>query len=242
MRVPQRPPTNTERIGIRGLPETSNAMKIGYARIAGDEGSLARQEALLRKAGCERVFSDDDTDARPANLGLIECLATLKHGDLLVTARLDRAAHSLPNLVELLDDLAKRGVGFRSLHEGIDTTAANGALVSHVIGALAEFQRSLISEKTRAGMAAAQAQGRHLGRPRSLDDEQIAAARIAIEQDGVSVASVAARFGVHPRTLQRLLREQAGMARAAPLAAPRPIIRTVDPQKAAQFRRAARQG
>lgn len=212
-------------------------MKIGYARIDGDEESLSRQEELLRKAGCERVFSDDDTDARPANLGLIECLAALKQGDLLVTARLDRPAHSLPNLVELLDNLTQRGIGFRSLHEGIDTTSADGALVSHVIGALAEFQRSLISEKTRAGMAAAQAQGQHLGRPRSLDDEQIAAARIAVESDGRSLADVAARFRVHPRTLQRLLREQAGLAVAAPLAAPRPLAR----QKAAQFRRTGRE-
>lgn len=221
------------------MPETSNAMKIGYARIDGDEASLARQEALLRKAGCERLFSDDDIEARPANLALAECLATLKRGDLLVTTRLDRPAHSLPNLVGLLDDLARRGVGFRSLHEGIDTTSADGALVSHVIGALAEFQRSLISEKTRAGMAAAQAQGQHLGRPRSLDDEQIAAARIAIEKDGNDLVAVAAGFGVHPRTLRRLLRDQAGMANVSPLAPPRPLPRAAETQKA-QFRRSGR--
>ena len=213
-------------------------MKVGYARIDGDERSLDHQEALLRRAGCERLFSDDDTDARPANLGLHECLSTLKPGDLLVTPRLDRPAHSLSNLVELLDDLAKRGIGFRSLREGIDTTSADGALVSHVIGALADFQRSLISEKTRAGMAAAQAQGRHLGRPRSLDDEQIAAARIAIEQNGQSAAVVAARFGIHPRTLQRLLREQAGLPRAAaPLTTAPPPSRAATPVKAMQFRR-----
>ncbi len=212
-------------------------MKVGYARIDGDERSLDEQEMLLRKAGCERLFSDDDTDARPANLGLLECLSTLKAGDLLVTPRLDRPAHSLPNLVELLDDLARRGIGFRSLQEGIDTTSADGALVSHVIGALAEFQRSLISEKTRAGMAAAQAQGRHLGRPRSLDDEQIAAARIAIEQNGRSAAEVAASFGIHPRTLQRLLREQAGVPRAAPLAAARPLVREATSSGALPFRR-----
>lgn len=195
-------------------------MKVGYARTDGDEDSLDQQESLLRKAGCERLFSDDDTDARPANLGLLECLSALRPGDLLVTPRLDRPAHSLSNLVELLDDLAKRGIGFRSLQEGIDTTSADGALVSHIIGALADFQRSLISEKTRAGMAAAQAQGRHLGRPRSLDDEQIAAARIAIDQNGRSVAEVAADFGVHPRTLQRLLREQDGVSHATGRIAP----------------------
>lgn len=217
-------------------------MKVGYARIDGDERSLAEQEALLRKAGCERLYRDDDTDARPANLGLHECLSALNPGDLLVTARLDRPAHSLSNLVDLLDGLAKRGIGFRSLHEGIDTTSADGALVSHVIGALADFQRSLISEKTRAGMAAAQAQGKHLGRPRSLDDEQIAAARIAIEQEGRSAAAVASAFGIHPRTLQRLLREQAAPPRpTAPLATTRSLPRATPAPAAMHFRRPARE-
>lgn len=213
-------------------------MKVGYARIDGDERSLDEQEALLRKAGCERLFSDDDTDVHAASPGLLECLSALKPGDMLVTPRLDRPAHSLSNLVELLDTLAKRGIGFRSLHEGIDTTSADGALVSHVIGALADFQRSLISEKTRAGMAAAHAQGRHLGRPRSLDDEQIAAARLAIEQNGRSAADVAASFGIHPRTLQRLLREQAGLSRAGTPIASRPLARVAAPSRALHFRRA----
>ncbi|MFC3712997.1 recombinase family protein [Sphingoaurantiacus capsulatus] len=206
----------------RGVPSTikqdrhflaladRNPIKLGYARADGDARSLARQEAQLRKAGCAQLFSDADGDPPPANLGLKACLEALRPGDMLVTTRLDRPAHSLANLVELLDGLTRRGIAFRSLDEDIDTGSTDGPLISRVIGVLASFQRSLISEKTRAGMAAAQAQGQHVGRPRSLDDEQIAAARHAIEKDGEPPSAVAARFGVHPRTLQRLMHGEAG--------------------------------
>ena len=180
-------------------------MKVGYARIHGDEPSLAHQEALLLRAGCEQFFTDEDSDLSGPGDGLRDCLAALKPGDILITTRLDCPAHSLANLVELLDTLARRGIGFRSLREGIDTTSPEGAFFSDVTGILADFQRSLTSEKTRAGMAVARAQGQHVGRPRSLDDAQIAAARREIDK-GASPSEVAARLDIHPRTLQRLLR------------------------------------
>lgn len=188
--------------------ETFDTMKVGYARIGSDERSLAEQERLLRNAGCERLYRDDDPFAPIADAMLQACIDSLQPGDLLVTTRLDRLAHSFAGLVEVLDDLSQRGIGFRSLHEGIDTTSEDGALVARVIGTLAEFQRTLTSEKTRAGMAAAQARGRHVGRPPSLDDAQLAAAARALEREGASLATVAPQFGVHPRTLSRLLKRQ----------------------------------
>ena len=191
-------------------------MKVGYARIDADERGLRHQETLLREAGCEKLFSDDGIKARRSSLRLLECLSTLKAGDLLITVSLDRPAHSLSNLVVILDDLAKRGIGFRSLREGIDTTLPDGALMSNLVRALADFQRALISERTRAGMAAARARGQIVGRPRSLNDEQISAAQFAIEHNGRSAAEVAASLRIHARTLRRLLRAQAASAPIGP--------------------------
>ncbi len=141
-------------------------MLIGYARVSTDEQSVDLQIDALERAGCGRIFFDSGFSgalrSRPA---LDEVLVELKSGDTLVTWRLDRLGRSLSHLITLVGDLEKRGIAFKSLSEAIDTSTAGGRLQFHMMGALAEFERSLISERTKAGMAAAKIRGAQLGRP-----------------------------------------------------------------------------
>lgn len=141
-------------------------MLIGYARVSTDEQSVDLQIDALVRAGCERIFQDTGfsgaLQSRPA---LDEALMRARSGDTLVTWRLDRLGRSLSHLISLVTDLEKRGIAFRSLSDAIDTSTASGRLQFHMMGALAEFERSLISERTKAGMAAAKVRGVQLGRP-----------------------------------------------------------------------------
>ena len=141
-------------------------MLIGYARVSTDEQSLALQIDALARAGCGRVFEDSGVSgalaSRPA---LDKALESLRAGDTLVTWRLDRLGRSLSHLISFVAKLESKGVAFTSLTEAIDTRTASGRLLFHVMGALAEFERSLISERTKAGMAAARLRGKVLGRP-----------------------------------------------------------------------------
>ncbi len=141
-------------------------MLIGYARVSTDEQSVALQIDALERAGCGRIFCDNGLSgvlrSRPA---LDEALSHVRAGDTLVTWRLDRLGRSLSHLISLVGDLEKRGIAFKSLSEAIDTSTAGGRLQFHMMGALAEFERSLISERTKAGMAAARIRGIRIGRP-----------------------------------------------------------------------------
>lgn len=134
----------------------NTGMKIGYARVSTDDQHLDLQRAALKAAGCERVFEDQGLSGvaitRP---GLESALAAVGEGDVLVVWKLDRLGRSLASLIGLIDDLGKQGAGFQSLSEHIDTTTAGGRLIFHVMGALAEFERSLIWERTKAGMQTA---------------------------------------------------------------------------------------
>ncbi|WBO58473.1 recombinase family protein [Acidocella sp. MX-AZ03] len=141
--------------------------KIGYARVSTDEQNLSLQIDALKAVGCEKIFSDQGISGSLASRpNLNRALRTLRPGDKLVVWRLDRLGRSLVNLIQLLDQLGEKGVRFHSLNENIDTTSSGGRLVFHMMAALAEFERTLISERTRAGMAAARAKGKHVGRPR----------------------------------------------------------------------------
>lgn len=181
-------------------------MKIGYARVSTDEQKLDLQMKALNNAGCERIYEDCGVSGKCFDRnGLEAALAALRKGDTLVVWRLDRLGRSLTKLVELMDSLGARGIDFHSLSESIDTTSSGGRLVFHMMAALAEFERSLISERTRAGMQAARDKGKHLGRPRSLTDEQIDQAIIAIEVNGEIITDVAKRFEVSRRSLKRLM-------------------------------------
>ena len=180
---------------------------IGYARVSTSEQNLDLQLAALQAAGCSRIYTDQGISGadfeRP---GLTAALDELRPGDMLVVWRLDRLGRSLIDLIRLVTDLGVRQVEFRSLSEAIDTSSSGGRLLFHLLAAMAEFERSLISERTRAGMAAARARGRRIGRRPAMTSAQRDEARIAIERGTMSIEAVATQYGVHPRTLLRTLK------------------------------------
>ena len=182
--------------------------KIGYARVSTDEQSLDLQMIALRRAGCGDIFTDQGVSGVKARRpGLDQVLDALTPGAVLVVWRLDRLGRSLGDLIALLSDLGQRGVGFQSLCEAIDTTNAGGRLIFHMMGALAEFERALIAERTRAGLSAARARGVKLGAPRKLSDADVMLAK-SWRDEGVSVRDAAHRLGVAPSTLYRAIREE----------------------------------
>lgn len=182
-------------------------MQIGYARISTDDQNLALQMDALRQAGCDRIFHDEGvsgiTVSRPA---LDHALAVLAPHDVLIVWKLDRLGRSLAHLIEITGKLAARGIGFRSLSEAIDTTTASGRLLFHVMGALAEFERALISERTRAGMASARARGALIGRPKKLAASAVQEAKIALEAGTAALPELAMSLAVAPVTLARALK------------------------------------
>ncbi len=182
--------------------------RIGYARVSTHEQLLDLQVSALTNSGCDLLFTDQGiSGAKFERPGLAKTLSTLEAGDMLVVWRLDRLGRSLIELIRLIDALGDRGVEFRSLSESIDTSSSGGRLTFHLMGAMAEFERAIISERTRAGMAAARAKGHRIGRRPALTDKQKIEARRAIEKMRRPLEEVAERYGVHPRTLSRLIRE-----------------------------------
>src|ERR671916_533654 len=159
-------------------------MDIGYARVSTGEQTLDLQLDALKTAGCGKVYTETASGAKAERPGLDEVLGYLRQGDTLVVWRLDRLGRSLQHLIEVVAALAERGIGFKSLTEQIDTTTPGGKLVFHVFGALAEFERDLIRERTHAGLAAARARGRTGGRPKVLADaKKVALAQALYEGD-----------------------------------------------------------
>jgi len=154
---------------LNQVKRTSSGRKVGYARVSSIEQNLGLQLDALRRDGISGglIFTDKSSGALANRPGLDACLGEVREGDVLVVWRLDRLGRSVRHLVTLIDELSSRGVGFRSLCDGgIDTTTASGKLIFNVFSALAEFERSLIQERTRAGLKAARARGRKGGRPR----------------------------------------------------------------------------
>ncbi|EJK84889.1 site-specific recombinase, DNA invertase Pin [Rhizobium sp. AP16] len=168
----------------------------------------------LGEAGCDHVFTDHGVSGagfeRP---GLEDVMKALQRGDTLVVWRLDRLGRSLVRLVQFVDELGKRGIEFRSLSENIDTTSSGGRLVFHLIAALSEFERALISERTRAGMDAARRKGLHLGRRPVLTTQQQRAAYRAVRVDGQTIPAVAKHYNVDPRTIRRIVNQKEAKAR-----------------------------
>ena len=181
-------------------------MKIGYARVSTEDQNLDLQLQALEAAGCEIVFQDHGVSAvahkRP---GLDETLAHLKPGDTLVIWKLDRACRSLRHALDLLEDLQSRNIDFLSLTDSIDTTTAMGKAMYQLRGVFSELERSLISERTKAGMAAARKRGKHLGRPPTLTNHQLAQAAAWTDQGNQTIASAAATLGVKQDTLRKAL-------------------------------------
>ena len=186
---------------------------IGYARVSTVEQDTALQTDALRKAGCERVFEDTASGAKSDRPGLAATLAYLRDGDVLAVWRLDRLGRSLPHLIETIGALEARGVGFRSLTESIDTTTPGGRLIFHVFGALGQFERDLIRERTKAGLCAAAARGRKGGRKPVMTADKLQRAREHIA-NGLNVREAAARLKVGKTALYAAL-QAAGSGSAA---------------------------
>lgn len=189
---------------VKTLSQNSDMM-IGYARVSTDDQNVALQRDALNAAGCEKIFEDQGisgaTRSRP---GLDAALAALSVGDTLVVWKLDRLGRSMSHLIETITRLGDRNVGFRSLSEAIDTASAGGRLVFHLMGALAEFERALIIERTTAGLKAAKLRGIRVGRRKSLTKAQVDHARLLL-QNGERAGAVARSLKVSRSTLYRAL-------------------------------------
>lgn len=179
---------------------------IGYARVSTSDQDPELQHAALRNAGCLRIFTDTASGVLTERDELRKCLDYLREDDTLVVWKLDRLGRSLPHLIDTVTALGARGVGFCSLTEGFDTTTAGGKLLFHVLGALAEFERDVLRERTIAGLAAARAQGRVGGRREKLNEQQKADVRqLWNGGKGRTVTALAKSFGVSRPTIYRAL-------------------------------------
>lgn len=180
---------------------------IGYARVSTKGQNLDRQLVLLEGAGCQRIFSDKKSGKNTEREELWKALDYLRAGDTLVVPSLDRLGRSIQDLIAIVAGLRKRGVGFRSLHEALDTTTPGGRLVFHVFAALAEFIRELIVQGTHEGLAAARARGQRLGRPPAMTEEQILHARSMLANPEASISSIAKLLGISRTTLYKYVPE-----------------------------------
>ena len=180
-------------------------MKIGYCRVSTDDQNPDLQLAALKRAGCKRIFTDKASGAHVKRPELAKCLKALTAGDVLIVWKLDRLGRSPRGLIALLDDLKVRGVAFRSLTEAIDTATATGRAMWQMVGILAELERLLIQERTKAGRAAAVARGVKMGRKPKLTPQQVAHASELLEQ-GEDPRDVAQLLKVSWRTVERALK------------------------------------
>ncbi|HEX8566550.1 MAG TPA: recombinase family protein [Pyrinomonadaceae bacterium] len=178
-------------------------MKIGYARISTLDQNLDLQHDALKAFGCEKFFEDVASGAKEQRKGLIAAIEFARKGDILVVWKLDRLGRSLKHLIETINALHRKDVGFASLQENIDTTTSGGKLIFHVFGALAEFERELIRERTNAGLLAARARGKQGGRPQKLSAKQIEIANTLVQDPTVTIDSICKTLGVSRPTLYR---------------------------------------
>lgn len=177
--------------------------RIGYARVSSEDQHLNLQRDALQQAGCLVIYEEAASGRNTARLELERCRKALSRGDTLVVWRLDRLGRSLPDLVQIVAELERWGVGFESLTEKIETNSATGKVVFHVFAALAEFERSLIRERTHAGLAAARARGRSGGRKPKLGEKQVREIKALLRDPDIHVADVARRYGVSRTTLYK---------------------------------------
>ena len=180
-------------------------MLIGYARVSTRDQNHSLQLDALKAAGCEKIFTETASGAQRDRPQLAEALAYMRAGDTLAVWKLDRLARSTKQLIETVEDMGKRQIGFRCLTQELDTTNAGGRLIFTIFAAIAEFEREIITERTRAGLDAARARGRTGGRPPALTTQDIAAARALLADPSITVEDIARRLNVAPSTLYRHL-------------------------------------
>ena len=180
-------------------------MLVGYARVSTEDQNPDLQMKALKAAGCKKVFVEKASGALRERPQLTAAVDYARTGDTVVVWKLDRLARSLKQLIETVEGLEQRKIGFKSLTEAIDTTTSGGRLVFHIFAALAEFERAIIRERTLAGLAAAKARGARPGRKPSLDADDLAAAKALLKKGDLTVEEVARRMNVAASTLYRHL-------------------------------------
>lgn len=178
-------------------------MKIGYARVSTPDQNLDLQEDDLKKYGCEKIFIDKQSGSTKDRPGLIEALSYLREGDVLVVWRLDRLARSLKDLIAIVTQLNDKNINLLSLKEGIDTDSINGILIFHIFGALAQFERALIQERSAAGLKAARARGRIGGRPKKLSPQDAERLRLLMKEPSLSIHDLKKMFGIGTTSLYK---------------------------------------
>lgn len=183
-------------------------MLIGYARVSTDDQNPDLQIDALKEAGCKKIFCDKVSGTVAKRPELEKLKDQLREGDILVVWRLDRLARSLKNLIEWIGELEDIGVGIKSLHESIDTSTPSGKLVFHIFGALAEFERNLISQRTQAGLAAARARGRLGGRPKKLSETKRKLAKRLYEEKELTIDQICEEMGISKPTLYKYVKDE----------------------------------
>lgn len=181
-------------------------MLIGYARVSTQDQTLNLQQDALEKIGCTKIFTDTASGATIDRIGLDEAMEYVREGDTLIVWRLDRLGRSLKHLIETITKLNNRKIGFKSITENIDTTTSGGKLIFHIFGALAEFERDIIRERTLAGLTAARARGRNGGRPNSLTGNKIAMVQELYKNKQNSIGEICQNFKISRATLYRYIK------------------------------------
>ncbi len=191
-------------------------MLVGYALVSTSDQNLDLQIDALDKAGCEKIFQDVASGAKSERPGLTEALSFMRAGDTLTVWKLDRLGRSLKHLIEVITQLNEEEKEFKSIQENLDTSTSTGKLLFHLLGSLAEFERSLIRERTMAGLEAARARGRRGGRPRVMDERKVALAKSMLSDPATSIADVSKTLGVSKATLYTYLNQEDGSANIDP--------------------------
>src|SRR5436189_906054 len=189
--------------------ETIRTMLVGYARVSTQEQTLDLQKDALEKIGCSKIFTDVISGAKAERKGLDEALSYVREGDTLVVWRLDRLGRSLKHLIDTITKLNNRKIGFKSMQENIDTTTSGGKLVFHIFGALAEFERDIIRERTNAGLQAARARGRLGGRPKEKNlntPKKVAMAQSLYDNKNNTIDEICKTLSVKRATLYRYIK------------------------------------
>ena len=182
-------------------------MQIGYARVSTEDQNLDLQNDALKQAGCDKIIEEKASGAKTDRTGLEEALSYLRKGDTLVVWKLDRLGRSLQHLIQVVNQLREKDIYFRSIQESLDTSSSGGKLIFHIFGALAEFERDVIRDRTMAGLAAARARGRVGGRPKIMTDKKVRLAKTLLADHTNTIDDVCETLGVSRATLYRYLKE-----------------------------------